>query len=104
MFVSSSLAQPIVTLFFALPFNNLLHNLLLQIVRASAAALPPCALVPLPIDNVLIACRCLAANLSQVRTSVHEVVSPENIDLVKSILVDGKLCENIVRAFEGYVR
>ena len=31
MFVSSSLAQPIVSLFFALPFNNLLHNLLLQV-------------------------------------------------------------------------
>jgi hypothetical protein len=27
MFVSSSLAQPIVALFFALPFNNLLHTL-----------------------------------------------------------------------------
>ena len=34
MFVSSSLAQPIVALFFALPFNNLLHTLVLQIVRA----------------------------------------------------------------------
>lgn len=33
MFVSSSLAQPLVALFFDLPFNNLLHNLVLQIVR-----------------------------------------------------------------------
>jgi hypothetical protein len=49
MFVSSSLAQPIVALFFALPFNNLLHNLLLQIVRARDYAnflqrLRPCVL------------------------------------------------------------
>lgn len=38
------------------------------------------------------------------RTSVHEVASPENFDLVRSILVDGKLCEKIVAAFDGYVR
>ena len=35
---------------------------------------------------------------------MHEVASPENFDLVRSILVEGKLCENIVSAFEGYVR
>ena len=47
--------------------------------------------------------RCLG-RLLQVRTSVHEVASPENFDLVKSILVEGKLCEKIVSAFEGYVQ
>lgn len=41
MFVSSSLAQPIVSLFFALPFNNLLHNLVLQMVRHRAHNLSP---------------------------------------------------------------
>eukprot|EP01043_Picozoa_sp_COSAG02_P030986 COSAG02_NODE_2003_length_10135_cov_9.873754_9_plen_54_part_00 len=35
---------------------------------------------------------------------MHEVASPENFDLVRSILVEGKLCENIVSAFDGYVR
>lgn len=34
---------------------------------------------------------------------MHEVASPENFDLVRSILVEGKLCENIVSAFDGYV-
>ena len=66
MFVSSALAAPIVSLFFALPFNNLLHNLLLSIVR----------------------------------TSVTEI--EESGPLVKSILVEGGLCAQVVRAFEGY--
>ena len=52
--------------------------------------------------DCLATCRYLAI-LWQVRASVHEVASPENFDLVRSILVDGKLCENIVRAFDGYV-
>ena len=43
------------------------------------------------------------SHISQVRTSVHEVASPENFDLVRSILVEGKLCEKIVGAFEGCV-
>ena len=47
MFVSSSLAQPIVSLFFALPFNNLLHNLLLQVTLPPS--LPPSPRPPPPL-------------------------------------------------------
>lgn len=39
--------------------------------------------------------------LQIVRTSVHEISAPENLDLVRSILVEGGLCEKIVEAFEG---